>query len=248
MNEHDASLKKLLRNKYSKFGFSALTEKEIVMLILTYTVSGDFEQIADNLLKVFRNYTAIADADAAMLANFEGVDQKTVVLMKIIPQLSRRFFLEQQSPSIINSTSAAKEYFQNYFIGAIEEKVAALCVNSKLKIIDVKTIITGNASAVNTSYRKIVEFALANKCSCIIISHNHPAGNPTPSASDYNATNNIYRTLKKFGITLVDHIVTAKNSAVSMRELPFSLPFKKEIIKGYSVDVQISDASDSTEK
>lgn len=235
MNEHDAILKKQIRSAYQEHGISAMSDKEILILVLTYTAAGGYEKTADELLGRFKNLSAISDADPAVLAKIEGIDEKSVVFFKLIPQLSRRYFMEERRLGALNSSSAAREYFRNYFIGASEEQFAAACLDEEFNIIESKTLFSGSSSAVDISCRRIIEFVLRNNCSQIIIAHNHPVGSAEPSAGDYNTTNTIYLALSKLGIALVDHIVTAKQTAVSMQELPVLLKFKQNRILGYDI-------------
>jgi DNA repair protein RadC len=79
-----------------------------------------------------------------------------------------------------------------------------------------------------------------NDSSNIFIAHNHPLGNSNPSKSDFVATDNIFRSLEKIDIHLIDHIIVGKDSVISMKELPFTMAFKA----GYDSGYKVQDASE----
>ena len=228
------SIKKKLRSKYAEEGFGALTEKEIIELVLSYSYSGDINELAGLLTAQFGSLNALIDADMHFLESRYGLDEKTVVLLRLIPQLSRIYFTESSSIRQLDSSCAAVKFFENYFIGALGEQFAAACTDEKFTVKDFRTIFCGSVSAVNVSCRELADFCLKNNSTRIFISHNHPLGSASPSGSDYAATDMIFRALEKLGIVLVDHIIVGKHSAVSMRELPGTMQFKS-VNSGYIV-------------
>lgn len=231
----DKILKKELRQKYSSKGYNELDEQEIIELLLSYSNQKDLKETADKLIKQYGSFAALADADINALLTTSDLSDQTVVLLKIIPFLSRIYYQENRKINILNSSKQAKQYFENYFIGALEEEFAVVCTDENLKITACKTMFKGSISEVKISCRDIVDFTLMNNSDTIFIAHNHPTGSAKPSANDYSATDMIYQTIKRFGITLIDHVIAGRNSVVSMRELPFTLPFKNEDPKGYMI-------------
>lgn len=242
MNKHDSGskpLKQLLREKYIKHGLEALSENEAIELLLTYSAGKNFKELADNLENKYSSLAALVDADINSLMNQPGLDEKTIVLLRIIPQLSRLYFMESSKISVLDSSKNAVKYFEGFFIGALEEQLAAVCTDEKFKIISSKTLNYGSDSTVNVSCRQLVDFALKSNCSRIFIAHNHPTGSAIPSASDYNVTDLVRRTLERLGIFLIDHIIIGKHSSVSMRELPYTMPFNGSELCGYTVSAHI---------
>lgn len=216
MNNND--LKFLLRRKYSQFGLEGMSEKEITQLLLSYASPKDFTELADTLLKNYSKLTTLMDADSHALLNSFGLDSKTVVLLKLIPHLSKIYLMKQGNTSHLSSSKAAIKYFESFFIGAVCEQLAVVCTDEKFKIIACRMISKGTAFSVELPFRQLAEFALNNNSSRIFIVHNHLAESALPSAKDISATLSLSRSLDLLGVSLIDHIITCSGSAVSMRE------------------------------
>lgn len=217
-NKENKPLKKQLREKFISEGSEFLTELEIIQLLLTYSEGSNFVEISHQLLDTFGGLNAIIDADPKLLMNSFNLSERTVVLMKIIPQLSRLRSMSISKIRCINSAETAKKYFENHFIGALNEQLVAVAVSSSFRITDSRTITTGSGIQLNTSYREIVDFALRSNAQFLFIAHNHPQGSPVPSAADMNTTANLISILDTLGIPLIDHIITGKDCTISMRE------------------------------
>lgn len=232
-NDSDKTLKQQLREQYLKQGLEEMSDKEIASLLLTYSAGNNFDLLADKLIKQYSNLSALIDADSKILFENFQIDEKTLVLLRIIPQLSKIYFMESKKIKSLSSSELAIKYFESLFIGALEEQFIAVCTDENFNIIQSEIIFRGTVSSLNASCREIAEIAIRNHSSRIFIAHNHPIGSATPSANDYSSTDLIFRTLKTFSITLIDHIIIGKSSAVSMRELPYTLSFKSADSFGY---------------
>lgn len=232
-NGSDKTLKQQLREQYLKQGLEEMSNKEITSLLLTYSAGSKFDSLADTLIKQYSSLNAIIDADSKILLDDFQIDEKTLVLLRLIPQLSKIYFMESKKIKSIPSSELAIKYFESLFIGALEEQFVAVCTDENFNIIQSEIIFHGTVSSLNASCREIAEFAIKNHSSRLFIAHNHPMGSATPSANDYSSTDLIFRTLKTFSITLIDHIIIGKSSAVSMRELPYTLSFKSSDSFGY---------------
>lgn len=237
-NDKNKALKSLLMEKYANEGFDALNEKELIQLILTYSSCGDCSELSEQLLDQYGSLNALINADLHTLTVKYGLNEQTAVMLKLIPRLSRLYFMDSSKITVLDSSRKAVKYFENYFIGALEEKLAALCTDERFRIIACKTIFAGSISAVNISCREIADFCLKNNSARIFIAHNHPLGSASPSGSDCAVTDMIFRTLEKLGITLIDHIIVGKHSALSMRELPYTMQFKNADAYGYALNSQ----------
>lgn len=230
--------KKLLRNqlteKYMQSGLSDFSGEETLKLLLSHSGGNSkFPEIAESLIKEYGSLNALMDADTQLLMKNHDIDEQTAVLLKIIPQLSRILSLESAGITKLTTSQNAIEYFRRYFIGTSEELLAVVCTDEKLNITAEKTVAYGSSVAINTYCRKIVEFALKNGSSHIFIAHNHPVGSAEPSASDLHSTELIHKTLENIGIKLIDHIIVAKDGAISMKKLPYASIFGNDSFCGY---------------
>lgn len=232
--EPDKSLKTCLRKKYADDGISAFCDKELIELLLTYSTSSDYEKNAELLSESYSSLIALIDADSHTLVKLMGKDDKFAVLLKLIPQLSRIYFMENRRIKCLDSTKAAIKYFESFFIGAAEEEFAVVCTDENFVIKDTKIIAKGGLSSVDVSMREIADFVMKRNAVHIFAAHNHPSGDALPSAEDFYSTDMIFSTLERLGIILVDHIIIGKGVSVSMRELPYYQTFRRTAVNGYA--------------
>jgi len=213
------SMNRQLREKYLSEGIDSLSENEKLMLLLAYSKNDDVEEAADLLLEKYGSFTAVIDADAQSLERHGGLDEKTVALLRIIPHLSRLYYMKEKKTSRLDTAEKAVKYFSKFFIGASQEQLAVACTDKKLNITASKIVAKGSEVSVNASFRDIAEFSLSKKAECIFIAHNHPVGSAVHSKSDLNATLYLAKNLSQLEITLIDHIIIGKNTGMSMREM-----------------------------
>jgi DNA repair protein RadC len=231
--ENDKLRKLELQKKYSEKGFDALSQTEVIELLLAYCSRKDFTLSAEKLLEQYGSLTALLDSDINALRCLSEIDDQTIVLLKLITHLSKKYSISSNEITVLNSSDAAKRFFESHFIGAFDEKLMVVCTDKHFSHIVFKFLFTGSTSLVKISCREIANFALLNDSERVFIAHNHPVSDATPSADDFNTTNLIFRTLNQLGIVLIDHIIVGIDETVSMRELPYSMQFKSADSFGY---------------
>lgn len=111
----------------------------------------------------------------------------------------------------------------DYFIPIIgrlkdREKIMTAFLNTKNRVIEVRTISEGTINTALVDFRKILKQAVANNCSSIVLCHNHPSGEPTPSPEDIATTQRAADIFGPLGITILDHVIVADNKYTSLKE------------------------------
>lgn len=209
-----------MRKKFLKFGFDVFEEHEILELLLFYSIPRtDTNKTAHRLLDKYKTISAVFDADLEDLKEVEGISESSAILLKMIPCLSKAYTISLGArTSFLNKTNIVLDYFKNQFLNDKTEKIRIVCLDSKLKLIAEKVIAEGSPGQVSVTIRSIAEFTYQNKCDNVIMAHNHPNGDTTPSDEDIRSTAKIYKALKDVGINLLDHIIVAGNDAISLRE------------------------------
>lgn len=216
-----ADIKKMkaeIRQKYAQNGLGGLSQAEITELILSYSEKGDFRQKALKLSEDYGSFNAISDADSQFLMQTEGVSEHTAVLLKAVSRLAVVRSADTDKFRTLRTAKRAKDYFSSRFMGSSAEQLAAVAVNSKMRIISFAIIARGTGFRIDSSCRNIIEFALKNDAHYLFIAHNHPNSPPYPSDSDLIATRAIISSLSLLDTKLIDHIITGKGGAYSMRE------------------------------
>lgn len=227
-----------LRRKYKNTGFDSLSDKEIIELILSYSRTKNFEAKAADIIDRYGSVTAVIDAEKSVLEDTFDLNDSVLTFLGLIPCFSKIYTQSSEAITSLESTAKAKRFFENFFIGFNSEVFGIACTSDNFADISTKTLSKGMKFEVNISIREIVDFAFRNNSEHIFIAHTHPTGAAHPSANDIAVTDYIYNALKPFGIVLVDHIIVAKNSSLSMREIPIGMQFKKEKAGGYRINAK----------
>ena len=200
-------------------GFGLLTFPEQIRLLLSYSEKGNsFAETADRLTAKYGSLHDLVNADARLLTENFGVSEQTIVLLRIIPQLSRICTAEAARICCISTSENAKAYFSGRFIGSREEELLAVCTDRRFAVIAAEKIAGGNRRGLSASYRSIADFALRNRSERIFLAHNHPVSTAKASADDISATQSVSELLSKLGISLIDHIIVGSDAVISMRE------------------------------
>lgn len=219
LNNDYKTLRKYLINQFEHNGLKSMSQQEILSLLLSYASNKGFTENSVKLCSYFSNLNSVFDADSQVLINNLGLDEKTAVILKLIPYISRLKSLDSHRITRLLSAQDAEEFFASLFIGATREKLAVVCVDDSLRIISHKFLSEGSGSSLNIPFAGIAEFAVSCNCCGIFIAHNHISADITPSSDDISTTRVLCTNLGKLGITLIDHIIAGSGKACSMRRL-----------------------------
>lgn len=209
-----------LRDHFLKYGLGNFDDVNIIELLLCYALPRkDTNAIARMLLDHFGSLAGVFDATEAELTNIPGVGAGAAALIRMIPEISRRYMMAKTEPGVILSTSeAAGRYLMPRFVGQRDETVMMVCLDAKLKVLGCATLGSGGVATVQISIRQVVQTALAQNAAAVILSHNHTSGIALPSAEDKATTHMVQEALAMVGVTLADHIIAAGDDFVSMAD------------------------------
>ena len=217
MGTHDGHRARM-KNRFLEYGLDNFDDHNVLELILFYAVPRrDTNGIAHELINTYGSLNAVFEAPVDELRAINGLGDNAAVLLKLIPQVARRYMLSvPEDRSILDSTKAAGEFILPYFMYERDEVVYQLCLDAKLKVLCCKEISRGEVNSTDISIRRIVELALSKNATSVIIAHNHPSGIALPSRDDEITTRRIKQALESIGIKLADHIVVGGGDFVSM--------------------------------
>lgn len=219
MGVHDGHRERM-KNKLLEQGLDVFDDHNVLELLLFYSMPRkDTNPLAHELLNHFGSLEAVFEAPVEELSKINGIGENTITLLKLIPEVSRRYFIDKNKfDNILDSSKKAGEYLIARYMYERDEVVYVLCLDSKCKVICCKELFRGVANSAEISVRKIAELALAKNATSIIISHNHTSGIALPSIEDEIATKRIKTALASMGIALSDHIIVADDDFVSMAD------------------------------
>ncbi|MBQ3566135.1 MAG: DNA repair protein RadC [Oscillospiraceae bacterium] len=208
------------RQKFLKTGFTGFADHEKLELLLFYAISvKDVNPLAHNLLTKFHTISGVFDASVEQLMQVDGIGENTAILIKLLPELSKEYFLSKNTRVALDSFDAVCDFFKTQFIGLRNEVIKVACLDDNLRLIACEDIEEGTPGSVYVDIRKLVKFTYFHNSENIIIAHNHPNGDAVPSNDDLKTTADIFKKLKAVGIELVDHIVVAKGQATSIKKV-----------------------------
>lgn len=207
-----------MKKRFAEVGLSGFNDHNALEMLLFYAVGRkDTNELAHKLLMHFGSLPAVLEADYESLCAFEGVGENTAVLLKLVPEISRRYMEDKSFPKkSLTSTDEAAKYLTAKFMYETNELSYALMLDNSGGIIACKRISNGIVNATDVAIRMLVETAMRYKAVSVIIAHNHPHGAPLPSREDEYCTKTVKKALELVEITLLDHIIVGENSYCSL--------------------------------
>ncbi len=216
--------RKYLRRRMMVHGLQSMPVVDVVELILYYTIpKKDVRSIAEEMVRRFGTIHRMCEASSAERKSVPGIgnstDEHFAMMGMFIPHLLRNRFGEYP---ILCDEKTLHEFCASLHIMNEYEVLYLLClsVNGQLIKPEVK-ISTGTALYVNAELKHIVDAVANTSTAKVVLCHNHPYGGLLPSPEDVAFTRLTRDYLIHIGITLWDHIITADNSAVSMKEMGY---------------------------
>jgi DNA repair protein RadC len=211
-----------LRKRFEQNGLSALSEHEIVELLLTYVLrQGDVKPMAKALLAKFSTINGVLNAPVAELETVKGIKKHSAHLIIFIKELMAFCLKEKYSRrSIMTHRGDVEEYLRHSFGLMRDEYVAALFLDNAQHIVSTEIVSQGTVNQCAIYPRIIFGRAIQCGAAAFILAHNHPGGGKKPSEEDWSVTIRLIQTGKLMEIPLLDHIIITSESTISLRELP----------------------------
>jgi DNA repair protein RadC len=203
----------LPREKFLRNGIDALSDNDLIAILIGSGIKGkDFKSISLSILRKIRK--SIKEGDeitVKSLSKTEGVGQVTAMRILAGMELGRRVYgIYSQEKISIQNSKQAYELLKN-MSKFKQEHVVALYLNSRFELIEKKTIRIGGVDNSQLLPRDVITYALDNNSSYVVMAHNHPSGDCSPSQEDMLLTQRLSEAMNLMGITLLEHIVIARN-------------------------------------
>jgi DNA repair protein RadC len=204
----------LPREKFLKRGISVLSDIELIQILVGSGIKGrGFKQIAQSVMGVVKE--CVKDSrhlGIKELIGIEGVGE--VLAMRIVAgiELGRRVYgIYDEEIIRITDSNSAYNIFKD-MRDLKRERVDLICLNSRFEYICRESIALGSLNCASLSPREVLYTSIINNSAFVILAHNHPSGDSTPSQEDILLTRTIHSSLELVGIQLLDHIVIGKNN------------------------------------
>lgn len=202
-----------MRDRFVAYGSNAFADHELLELVLFYSIPrADTNSIAHRLYERFGSLNGIFNADMEELTTVEGVGTSSAILLKLLPELLRRYAGENTAHiKQYDTLSKIGMFFHQLFIGINHERLYAMFLNNRMALIDCVLISEGTVNSSDVSVRRVAELALSKRAATVVLAHNHPNGLAVPSSADLDTTDFINRTCSDLGINLLEHLIIADN-------------------------------------
>lgn len=216
-----ADHRKRLRARFMEGGANAVAEYELLELILFRAIPRqDVKPLAHLLLQTFGDLARTIAAPIPQLQRVKGVGEAVILELKLIEAASQRMARSRvmQRP-VLSSWAALLDYCHTVMAHRETEQFRILFLDRKNVLIADEEQAKGTVDHVPVYPREVVKRALELNASALILVHNHPSGDPTPSQSDIDMTHQIRHACGTLGLILHDHLIIGKSAEVSFRSL-----------------------------
>ncbi|WP_299357882.1 DNA repair protein RadC [uncultured Paracoccus sp.] len=208
-----------LRERFLQDGGAAMPDYELLELVLFRAVPRqDMKPLARRLLDRFGDFNRVLSAEPARLAEIEGVGPAVVTELKIVAAAARRLARSRviRRP-VLTSWDALIDYCHTAMAHGHVEQFRVLYLDRKNVLIADEEQARGTVDHVPVYPREIVRRALEVNASALILVHNHPSGDPTPSEPDIVMTRRIVQAAETMSIVVHDHLIIGKDRELSFR-------------------------------
>ena len=210
-----------LRRRLLDKGPESLADYEILeFLLFGAKPRGDTKPLAKVLLARFGSLAAVLAADRRDLAAVEGLGEASVALLKLVPEAARRLAREEvMDQPVIASWDKLLAYCRIVLGREKVERFHLLFLDRKNKLIADEIQQRGTVDHTPVYPREVVKRALELGASAIILVHNHPSGDPTPSKADIAMTREVLAAAEKLGIAIHDHVIIGRSGHNSFKSM-----------------------------
>ncbi|WP_454892307.1 RadC family protein [Agrobacterium vacciniicorymbosi] len=210
-----------LRAKYRDNGDAALADYELLELLLFRLIPRrDTKPIAKALIARFGTFGGVMGAPIALLQEVKGVGEAVALDLKLIASVSQRMLKSEiRNKQVLGSWSSVIDYCHAAMAHEAREQFRILFLDKRNVLIADEVQGHGTVDHTPVYPREVVRRALELSSTAIILVHNHPSGDPTPSRADIDMTKTIIDTAKPLGIAVHDHIIIGKDGHVSFKGL-----------------------------
>ncbi|MEO0990362.1 MAG: DNA repair protein RadC [Pseudomonadota bacterium] len=211
--------RKRLRERFIAGGPSAMPDYELLELILFRAIPRcDVKPVARRLLETFGDFNRVISAEPERLSDVRGVGDAVIVELKVVEAAAHRLARSRvMQTHVLSSWGAVLDYCHTTMAHRSTEQFRVFFLDRKNVLIADEEQAKGTVDHVPVYPREVVKRALELNASAMILVHNHPSGDPTPSDSDIAMTNQVRDAADALGITLHDHIVIGRETELSFR-------------------------------
>jgi DNA repair protein RadC len=210
-----------LRERFAEVGGDALPDYELLELLLFRSMPRrDLKPLAKELVRRFGSFAEVLGAPRKRLLEVEGLGESTVTDLKVVEAAARRVAKGQVAKRpVLSSWNAVLDYCRTAMAFAEREQFRLLFLDKRNTLIADEVQQSGTVDHTPVYPREVVKRALELSATALILVHNHPSGDPTPSSADVKMTKDIIAVAQPLGIAIHDHIIVGRDGHASLKGL-----------------------------
>jgi DNA repair protein RadC len=209
-----------LREKFLKSGLDGFHDYEVIELLLTLaTPRRDCKPAAKSALKKFKTLQGVLEASPGELLEVEGIGRINMFGIRLIKAVADRYLKKKLiQKDLLNNSKALFRYLYHTLRDKSRECFQVIFLDAKNRVLAIETLFTGTLTASSVYPREVVREALNHHAAAVIFVHNHPSGEPVPSAEDISLTRQLVFACMVMGITVHEHIIIGQDRYFSFAD------------------------------
>jgi len=219
-----------LREKFLSSGLSGFHDYEVIELLLTLaTPRKDCKDAAKASLKRFKTLQGVFEASSTALCEVPGIGPKNLLGIKLIKAVANRYLekrLIHKDP--LNNSRELFDYLYHSIREKSRECFNVLFLDAKNRVVASETLFEGTLTASSVYPREVIVAALNHHAAALIFAHNHPSGDPKPSAEDISITRQLIFACRVIGITVHEHLIIGDNRYFSFADQGYIARMNRE--------------------
>jgi DNA repair protein RadC len=210
-----------LRQRFAQAGSDALHDYEMLELVLFRAIPRrDVKPLAKELIERFGSFAEVIAAPIERLKEVEGLGEAAITDLKIVQAAANRLLRgEVKQRHVLSSWSSVLDYCRTAMAFENKEHFRILFLDKGNHLIADEQQQTGTVDHTPVYPREVVKRALELSATAVILVHNHPSGDPTPSRADIDMTRAIVEVARPLGIAVHDHLIVGKDGHASLKAL-----------------------------
>ncbi|MCH4056774.1 RadC family protein [Lapidilactobacillus gannanensis] len=213
----------LPRELVDQHGVQAASDQELLQIILrTGTSKYSVAKLAGLLLQHYDNLAFLAQANLTQLQEFPGIGLTKAIELQAAFELGRRSLQQSQlRRGVVVSSGMIGQQLVERMQGTVQEELRVIYLDTKNQIIQERLIFTGSLNSSVAHPREIYHYAVLLSAARLIVVHNHPSGQVTPSQNDLVFSQRLVKCGEMMGIQCLDHLIIGSKQYLSLREAKF---------------------------